>query len=172
MRPGSPVPLGICELELFDTWCEQNAWTQALHDFFSTLLNESLPQLMRQMRELSSAPHAGTWRLLSPSPRHPSPKWASRDWQALLLWICSSCGACQDAYGDHALSCTGCGLYKRHNIIRDTIATLASAIGLACRTEEPLEGFPLVPGDVFLPSFASFTSFASCISGDDGRRGC
>ena len=162
LRVGSPVAEDLAQRELFDAWSDQHAWTEALHDFTSNVLNESLPRRMRFMRELTSAPHAGSW-LLSPSPRNPSPKWATREWQALLLWrlgaslelpiACVACGACQDSFGDHALSCSGSGLYKRHNVIRDTIAVIATSMGLACRTEEPLPGSSIVPADVFLPAF-------------------
>jgi len=91
------------------------------------------------MRELASGVHAGTW-LLSPTPQHPAPKWASAEWRLLLLWrlgtplglpmACVACGACQDVYGDHALSCTAMGLYKRHITVRDALVTLATAAGL------------------------------------------
>ena len=118
---------------------------------------------MRRMRELASGAHAGTW-LLSPTPQHPAPKWASAEWRLLLLWrlgtplglpmACVACGACQDVYGDHALSCTAMGLYKRHITVRDALVTLATTAGLQCRTSIGLPGTNLVPADIFLPSFS------------------
>ena len=115
------------------------------------------------MRELASGAHAGSW-LQSPAPGHHTPKWASSEWRLLLLWrlgsplglpvACVACGACQDAFGDHALSCPSLGMYKRHNVMRDTFVNLTSAAGLQCRTSVSLPGTNLVPADLFLPSFS------------------
>ena len=134
-----------------------------MHEFSANTLSETLPRRMRLMRELSTGTRAGLW-LSTPTPSHPSGKWASGEWQMLLLWrlgstlglppTCVACGACQDIYGDHALCCTSMGTYKRHNHIRDTLALQASAIGLQCRTEVELRGTGLVPADVFIPAMS------------------
>lgn len=163
VQPGSVVAADISQRELYDVWSDQHQWTEGIHEFQSVLLDETLPRRARQMRELSSAPHAGSW-LLCPSARSPAAKWASSEWQALLLWrlgaplglpvACPACGVCQDSFGDHALSCTALGLYKRHNAVRDAVAGLAGAAGIQCRTEVTLPGTELVPADILLPSFS------------------
>ena len=101
---------------------------------------------------------------MTPSPQHHHPKWASAEWRLLLLWrlgpplglpiACAACGACQDAYGDHALSCPAMGMYKRHNSIRDAFVNLATSAGLQCRTSVGLPGTNLVPADLYLPAFS------------------
>ena len=163
VQPGCVVAADIAQRELYDVWSDQHQWTEGIHEFQSVLLDETLPRRARLMRELSSAPHAGSW-LLCPSSRYPATKWASSEWQVLLLWrlgaplglpiACSACGLCQDSYGDHALSCSALGLYKRHNTVRDAVAGLASAAGIQCRTEVTLPGTDLVPADILLPSFS------------------
>ena len=65
-----------------------------------------------------------------------------------------ACGACQDPFGDHALSCTAMGLYRRHNTLRDAFVDIATSAGLACRTSVGLPGTNLVPADLFLPTFS------------------
>ena len=163
LREGQPIADDLAERELFETWCEQKQWTDAGHDYSAVLLAGVLPARSKKMRELSSAPHAGGC-LLCPSARCPSPKWASTEWRVLVLWklgcslalpvLCVSCGTCQDPFGDHALSCTALGIYRRHNTVRDCIAAMAASFGLSCRTEVTLPGTDLVPADVFFPSFA------------------
>ncbi len=163
LHVGSPMAADLAQRELFTAWSDQHQWTEAVHEFNSNLLSESLPLRMRRMRELSSGAHAGSW-LLSPSPQHPSPKWASSEWRLLILWrlghslglpvVCVACGACQDTFGDHALSCAAMGLYKRHNAVRDTFASQASSFGLECRMEVQLPGTELIPADIFLPSLS------------------
>ena len=167
VRVGLPVPGHMAQRELFEMWCDQHQWSDALHEGLSTLLETSLPIRMRRMRELASGAHAGSW-LLSPSPQHHTPKWASSEWRLLLLWrlgiplglpiACVACGACQDAYGDHALSCAAMGTYRRHNTVRDAFVDLAVGAGLQCRTSVGLPGTNLVPGDLFLPAFSDVPS--------------
>ena len=65
---------------------------------------------------------------------------------------CGGCGVALDAFGDHALSCTSMGLYARHNVLRDTLATCCLSAGFPCRTEVQLPGTALVPADIFLPT--------------------
>ena len=163
LRIGYTVSADLAQRELFEAWSDQHQWTDAALETSSTLLEASLPQRMRKMRELASGAHAGSW-LQSPAPGHHTPKWASSEWRLLLLWrlgsplglpvACVACGACQDAFGDHALSCPSLGMYKRHNVMRDTFVNLTSAAGLQCRTSVSLPGTNLVPADLFLPSFS------------------
>ena len=96
--------------------------------------------------------------------------------------VCTACGACRDAFGDHTLSCTAVSIYSRHNIIRDTVASLATSAGLQCRTEVRHPGTELVPADVFLPSLSDVSvaavgcspaaPFTGIPGGGDGRCGC
>ena len=163
LRVGQPMDTDIAQRELFESWCQQHLWTDALHECNSALLESCLPTRMRRLRELASGAHAGSW-LLSPTPQHQSGKWASSEWRLLLMWrlgsplglpvMCVACGVCQDAFGDHALSCASMGMYKRHNTMRDVFVDLANAAGLQCRTSVGLPGTNLVPADLFLPAFS------------------
>ena len=128
---------------------------------------------MRKLRELSSGAHAGLW-LLSPTPQHPRVQWDSAEWQALLRWRlgipldlpfkCQACGCSQDKMGDHVLCCTSSGIYARHNVLRDTLATGLRFMGFPCRTEVRLPGTELVPADIFLPTFAEASPTAVDVS--------
>ena len=51
---------------------------------------------------------------------------------------CGGCGARQDVFGDHALSCPSCGTYARHNLLRDALAKEYNRAGVVTRPEEPL----------------------------------
>jgi hypothetical protein len=55
-----------------------------------------------------------------------------------------------DCYGDHALSCTCCGLYSRHNKLRDVIVDEYMASGLSVRVEAKLPGCSSRPADVLV----------------------
>ena len=48
------------------------------------------------------------------------------------------CGARQDTFGDHALSCHACGTYARHNLLRDSLATEFNRVGIPTLLEGPL----------------------------------
>ena len=51
---------------------------------------------------------------------------------------CGGCGAQQDSLGDHALSCASCGIYARHNLFRDALASEYNRTGILTRLEPPL----------------------------------
>ena len=63
-----------------------------------------------------------------------------------------------NGWGDHALACTAAGIYRRHNKVRDTIASLCREAGWQAQLEVAIPpgstrpGEPdLRPADVFLP---------------------
>ena len=133
----------------FDSWCKQKTWSDLGHDFTVRILSESLPLRMRRLRELFAGTNAGLW-LNTPTPSKPGTKWATADWRAVLQFHlgiplplpqnCNGCGQFQDRYGDHALTCKACGVYQRHNILRDTLANQLSDLGFPCKTEVQLPG--------------------------------
>jgi hypothetical protein len=170
---GLPFDSSLSAHSSFESWSKQHFWYESVMDFTSHLLSQTLPPRMRKMRELSSGAHAGLW-LLSPSPEHPTSKWDSAEWQALLRWRlgisqdlpfkCEACGCSQDCMGDHTLCCTASGLYGRHNLLRDTLASDLRTMGFPCRTEVALPGTELVPADIFLPTLAEDSPTAVDVS--------
>ena len=50
--------------------------------------------------------------------------------------FCSACGLQVDIQGDHLLCCAAMGRYARHNALRDALARIAEAAGVASRVEQ------------------------------------
>ena len=55
-----------------------------------------------------------------------------------------------DAFGDHAVGCHSCGLYARHNVVRDALAKECELAGERTRIEQELPGRVDRPADVFV----------------------
>ena len=71
--------------------------------------------------------------------------------------LCTTCGQPADPDGDHTLACASCGLYRRHNLVRDCVAALCRETGWDTQLEVALpqeaEGSQrLRPADIFLPT--------------------
>ena len=64
--------------------------------------------------------------------------------------ICGGCGARLDLFGDHTVSCASCGLYARHNRLRDAFAVELRLAGVPVRTEVQLPGSQSRPADIFI----------------------
>ena len=60
------------------------------------------------------------------------------------------CGAPADPFGDHALSCHGCGIYRRHNLVRDCLFHLSREAGWAPELEVAPPNSTQRPADVLL----------------------
>ena len=63
---------------------------------------------------------------------------------------CGGCNKRLDPYGDHALSCASCGLYARHNRLRDALGAECAAAGWAVILEAPLPGALQRPADILV----------------------
>jgi hypothetical protein len=67
------------------------------------------------------------------------------------------CKVLMDMYGEHATNCKfGGGAISRHNIVRDTLASLCRQSGVICRIEEKdlLPDTDRRPADVFVLNWA------------------
>ena len=53
-----------------------------------------------------------------------------------------------DQMGDHALVCSGAGLYRRHNLVRDSVFRLAHEAGWAPELEANLPNSRTRPADI------------------------
>jgi hypothetical protein len=64
---------------------------------------------------------------------------------------CPGCSRPMDSVGDHALTCKHMGVYARHNLLRNEVASLATDLGLSTELEVRLpSGPPLRPADVLI----------------------
>lgn len=90
------------------------------------------------------------------------------EWVALLKFragvtvmsnsLCNACGQPASKSGDHSLACASCGLWRRHNLVRDQIAALCRDAGWHSQLEValPAEAGPhLRPADVFLSNMGA-----------------
>ncbi len=59
VRVGHPLAVDVAQRELFDTWCDQHQWTDAVHECSCGLLDSALPLRLRRLRELATGAHAG-----------------------------------------------------------------------------------------------------------------
>ena len=144
---------------MFDTWRDQKVWSDAADQVRALRFDREASSRLAALRLLQSGPHAGSWLTALPGAGG-STAFSAAAFQVLLRFRCgipfparALCGGCStvlDAYGDHALCCTCCGLYNRHNILRDTLADEFRLAGYQVTTEEPLPGAGERPADVFL----------------------
>ena len=67
---------------------------------------------------------------------------------------CPGCGAQQDFFGDHALSCASMGRYARHNRIRDLFEGLFNEAGFATQIEAEVPATSLRPADILVDGFS------------------
>jgi hypothetical protein len=115
---------------------------------------------MARLRRLQSGAHSGAWLTNLPIESDGCPTFSPSEWQALLRFrcgvpfqahaLCGGCGSPLDPFGDHALSCTACGLYARHNRLRNALAAEYSSSGQAVQLEVHLPGSNPRPADILL----------------------
>ena len=90
---------------------------------------------------------------------HLGMKIANLDCNYYCNFSCQVCGqALLDDYGTHAISCRhgrGTGLYRRHNLVRNVLFSVAKEAGLFPSLEPPnlIPDQNLRPADVMLPGF-------------------
>ena len=145
-------------------WGNQSAWTACLIQASVSAFNSNAPSRLRDLRVAQSAPHAGDW-LSAPPFSLPSAVFSNSEWRAVLRFragipvssspLCSACGQAASQFGDHFLSCPACGMWRRHNYIRDLVAALCRQAGWSTQLEValPVEAGPSArPADVFIPN--------------------
>ena len=146
--------------QLFPKWCSQRAWSQEMWERKLSLLNATAPARDRLLRLLQASPNAGAWLTEAPG-EEAALSFSTPEWQTLLRFrlgqslypagsLCDKCGTVQDVTGDHALSCHSCGIYFRHNGVRDGVAHLCREAGWAPELEVCLPGSQERPADVLL----------------------
>ena len=141
-------------------WADQKAWTEAVDQAAVISFDAEASTRMASLRNLQAGAHAGAWLTILPSEREGVSSFAPSEFQALLRYRCGipfqqkgRCGGCSatlDCFGDHALACTSCGLYSRHNRLRDALAQEFVAAGHVIRIEAHLPGDSSRPADVLV----------------------
>ena len=145
-------------------WGDQSAWTSSLIQSSISAFNSNAPSRLRDLRVAQSAPHAGDW-LTAPPFFLPTAVFSNTEWRAVLRFragipvtsspLCAACGQAASPSGDHFLSCPACGMWRRHNYIRDLVAALCRQAGWSTQLEValPAEAGPSArPADVFIPN--------------------
>ena len=115
---------------------------------------------MTWLRRLQAGAHSGAWLTNLPVEKDACAIFSVAEWQALLRFRCgvpmqarSVCGGCAsplDPFGDHALACAACGMYARHNRLRDTLAEEFRSAGQSVQLEVQLPGGSPRPADILL----------------------
>ena len=57
--------------------------------------------------------------------------------------FCEGCLGRRDAFGDHAMACASCGIYARHNTLRDALASELRKVGFSGTIEASHLGLAL-----------------------------
>ena len=142
-----------------ETWSDQKAWTWAVDQAAVLAFDAEASTRIAQLRKLQTGAHSG-WVTNLPLEHDRIPTFAPSEFQALLRFRCGipfqqkiRCGGCSaplDSFGDHALSCPSCGLYSRHNRLRDALAEEYIAAGYVIRIEAHLPGDRSRPADILV----------------------
>ena len=135
-------------------------WTMAVDHAAVLEFDTEACTRMARLRRLQSGAHSGAWLTNLPIEMDDCPSFTSTEWQALLRFRCgvpiqarATCGGCSaalDSFGDHALSCTACGLYACHNRLRNAFAEEFLAAGQSVQLEINLPGANQRPADILL----------------------
>ena len=130
------------------TWTEQTFWSAAVHDSLAKRFDREASDRLERLRLLGSGAYSGAWLTSLPIAHDGGTVFSADEWQALRRFRlglpfpagvdCGGCGARQDVLGNHALSCASCGIYARHNLFRDALATEFNRAGVLTRLEPPL----------------------------------
>jgi hypothetical protein len=149
---------------MWSSWASQKFWSQAVDEALAAAFDAEASVRLVQLRRLQAGAHAGTWLTSLPNPLDEDSTLSAPEWQALLRFRlgiplagpcrCSGCGEVADRFGDHALSCSRCGLYARHNRVRDALALEAVLAGEQVRLEKGPPSSSLRPGDVLCLDFS------------------
>ena len=164
----------ILKASQLETWIDQKTWTRLVDEAAAVAFDTNASVRMTRLRKLQSGAHTGAWLTNLPSEKEGVVPFTSFEFQALLRYRCSipftprgRCGGCStplDSFGDHALSCASCGLYSRHNRLRDALAEEFIAAGLAIRVEAQLPGDSSRPADILVLSSSDIIPMAVDVS--------
>ena len=129
-------------------WSSQKSWTAAVHEAVAKSFDREATNRLERLRNLGSGAYGGSWITNLPLEHDGSTTFTAEEFQVLARFrlglpfaasaSCGGCGARQDIFGDHALSCHACGTYARHNRLRDTLAEEYNRVGIPTRLEGPV----------------------------------
>ena len=154
-----PLPQAIDRPYLKQSWWSdhlQQAIRRSLPPVSTTrdTCRLQLQQGLHSSSWLAAVPHKGVPSLLT----GPEFRTALRWWLGLPLCapasplLCPLCGESADVYGDHWLCCSSSLLTRRHNSLRDFLASFLRSHSFPCTTEVTIGGKER-PADVALEGF-------------------
>ena len=119
------------------------------------------------LRRLFSAPHSGECLSVCTDPSH-NRLLAPPEAQLFFRWrlglplsanppqLCLACQCPQDPFGDHTLCCSACGIYGRHNFVRDALGEELQDSGFKVSREVPIpSGGGRRPADLLIEALES-----------------
>ena len=143
-------------------WRRQKWWSSVVESHVIQQWNSAAPLRLRKLRELAAAKYsADATKIIQQDPELPSV--SPRGW---LLYTkfqlglpltgdnsvvkCPGCKHVMDSMGDHALCCSNLGVYLRHNLLRNEVASICTEAGLATQSNAPLAGSSRKPADLLI----------------------
>ena len=103
------------------------------HETLAKTFDRDASDRLERLRNLNCGSNGSAWVTNLPLEFDGCTTFTADEWQVLARFRlglpfsdiaeCGGCGARQDPFGDHALSCQSCGMYARHNLLRDTLAS-------------------------------------------------
>ena len=149
----------------------QQHWQDKIYSKAMGQLKESVPQRDRCRLALQT-PHTAAWLTCTPQPAagneldHCNFKLGLQWWLGLPILPpedigekCGQCGACLDAFGDHAVACLKNGITQRHTALQDWLIHAARQAGVTCTKEGALPDNDR-PADVLLHNWTGSTPLA------------
>ena len=151
----------------------QKTWGEKVHLKVRHDLIDNAPVRDRVRLQRQGELHAGDWLNVTPN-ENLGFRFGSAEYRLLLLFHlgmpvfpseavgspCDDCGEAQDIFGDHIVACRLSGLWERHNLLRDTVALIATTAGFRATTEEPVAGRRR-PADVLVHDFSPGSNVAA-----------
>ena len=152
-------------------WGSQSFWADALVRRARALFDGNAPPRLVDLRTMQKAPCAGEW--ITARPGFSTVVFSNSEWKSLLgmrlgfegrseLGTCAGCGSTPlGPLTDHAISCHPCGLYHRHNLVRDTVAEMCREAGWHTQLEVGLPVPPdpgkeaLRPADILITNYGA-----------------
>ena len=157
-----------------EAWGNQKVWSFAMDQVAAARFDAEACSRMMRLRRLHAGAHADAWVASLLLEKDGCASFSSAEWQALLRLRCgvlfqgdSKCGGCSstsDRFGDHALSCSACGLYARHNRLRDALAQEYISAGQLVQLEVQLPGGSSRPADILVAGSGDATPVAVDVS--------
>ena len=148
-------------------WCVQRWWSQCTLEQRVAQFESSAPVRLGALRRLFSAPHSGECLSVCTDPSH-NRLLAPPEAQLFFRWrlglplsanppqLCLACQCPQDPFGDHTLCCSACGIYGRHNFVRDALGEELQDSGFKVSREVPIpSGGGRRPADLLIEALES-----------------